>query len=103
MRIVGGVDLFLPRLLIRSELLLAPFTAALIIPERGVSERISRYFCQINLRFKAGSTSDPTSKAPKQPDGGRITIPLDIFRLFSLLMPKTCSSGELHQSSVALM
>lgn len=67
-RVVGAIDLFLPRLLIRSGLLLAPFTAALIIPERGVSERISRYFCQINLRFKARSTSDPTSKAQKPND-----------------------------------
>lgn len=43
MRIVGAVDFFLPRLL-RSGPLLAPLTAALIIPERGVSERISRLF-----------------------------------------------------------
>lgn len=44
MRIVGAVDFFLPRLLIRSRPLLVPLTAALIIPERGVSERISRLF-----------------------------------------------------------
>lgn len=82
MSAVAAGALFLPRLLIRSRRLLAAFTAALIIPERGVSERISRCSCQINLPFRARPASDrpddPTAKETAAEAASRI-IHFDLF------------------------